>query len=417
MTCLLNSYAQFLQIDTDKTLGGNKKDEMVSVYELYDYNIIMGGNTQSSVSGDLTDANNGGLDYWVILLDSSTMQPIWNKTYGGGNDDVLAHLKLLNDGNYLLSGSSKSDISGDKSQDSKGGWDYWIVKIKPNGDKIWDKTFGGSGDDVLLCVDESWDGGYVIGGYSSSTKSGDKSENSKGGTDYWVVKTDANGNFKWDKTFGGSSQDTLSAIVSDNVKHRYFLAGYSNSPADNDKTASNTGGIDYWVILLNETGTKLWDKTYGGAQTDVLNAAEMSLTKEGYLLVGYSNSNASASKSQDSKGDNDYWVVSTDSMGNGVWDKTIGGNLDDIATSVLFSIEGTHVIGGYSKSDALGDKTQGSNGGWDYWLLKVDSFGNKIYDYDYGGTNNDYMFCLSQSCNRGFYVGGESYSEAGPHKS
>ena len=408
---LFNSYSQALVLDTNKTLGGNSKDKMVSVYEISDNNIIMGGSTESSVSGELTDVNNGGSDYWIILLDSSTMKPIWNKTYGGSKDDVLAHLKLLSDGNYLLTGSSKSDVGGDKTQNSKGGWDYWVVKIKPDGTKIWDKTYGGSADDVLEAAAESWDGGYIIGGYSSSPKSGDKTENSKGGTDYWILKIDANGNFKWDKTFGGSLADTLTTVLSDDVKKRYFIGGYSSSPADNDKTASNVGAEDYWAVLIDNKGNKIWDKTYGGGQTDVLASSEMSLTQNGYLMVCYSNSNAGGSKSENSIGGYDYWIVSTDSAGNVVWDNTLGGNRDDIATCVLFSIEGSYVIGGYSISDGgVGDKLLGSNGEYDYWLLKIDSLGKKIYDYDLGASDNDYMFCLSQSCNRGFYVGGESYS-------
>lgn len=411
-TSIFHAYAQVLIFERDKTLGGNATDQMRTVYELSDYNILMGGTTQSAISGELTDANNGGADYWVVVLDSATFIPLWNKTYGGSNDDYFSQLKLLSDGNYLVAGYSKSNASGDKTQASKGGWDYWVVKIDPNGVKIWDKTFGGSGDDILCSVDESWDGGLILGGYSNSDISGDKSENSRGGNDYWVVKTDVNGVLQWDKTYGGSGEDTLRATLSHNVQQKYLLAGYSNSPDDGDKSVGGIGIIDYWAIQIDENGNKIWDKTYGGSQTNVLSAAELGLTDNGYLLVGYSNSNAGNSKSQNSKGGYDYWAINTDSMGNIVWDKTIGGNIEDYATAVILTIEGAHVIGGYSNSDPTGDKTMGTLGGFDYWLVKVDSTGSILYNYDYGGFDNDFLFCLSQSCSRGLYVGGESFSSA-----
>ena len=102
----------------------------------------------------------------------------------------------------LLAGYSESNASGEKSANSKGSYDYWIIKIDANGNKLWDKTIGGGKNDYLRAITKTDDGAFLLTGYSDSNGTGDKTQPSQGGTDYWVVKIDANGNKLWDKTFG-----------------------------------------------------------------------------------------------------------------------------------------------------------------------------------------------------------------------
>ena len=131
----------------------------------------------------------------------------WDKTFGGDTTESLSSLQQTTDGGYILGGTSYSGISGDKTQASRGDMDYWIVKTDANGIKQWDKTFGGDGDDGLFSLQQTIDGGYILGGYSNSGIGGDKTQASRGDYDYWIVKTDANGMKQWDKTFGGDTLD------------------------------------------------------------------------------------------------------------------------------------------------------------------------------------------------------------------
>src|SRR4029079_14429381 len=126
-------------------------------------------------------------DYWVIKLDANGTK-VWDKTIGGSNLDVLKSLRQTSDGGYILGGYSDSDISGDKTQANKGNKDDWVVKLDASGNKIWDKTIGGSGYDAITSLQQTVDGGYFLGGLSESDISGDKSQNSQGGYDYWAVK-------------------------------------------------------------------------------------------------------------------------------------------------------------------------------------------------------------------------------------
>ena len=148
---------------------------------------MIAGYSNSGLSGDKSQAPQGGYDEWIIKTDASGNKQ-WDKTYGGNGSDEPSQIVISSDGQYVIGGHSDSSPSGDKSESSKGFRDYWILKIDNGGGKIWDKTFGGSGND-----DSSWllttpDNGYLIGGISISGLSGDRSQDSRGLQDYWIVK-------------------------------------------------------------------------------------------------------------------------------------------------------------------------------------------------------------------------------------
>ncbi|MEO5674431.1 MAG: hypothetical protein ABIQ74_07265, partial [Chitinophagales bacterium] len=152
----------------------------------------------------------------------------WDARFGGSDYDWLLSLQQTADGGYILGGYSDSGISGDKTQASQGGYDYWIVKTDAGGVKQWDARFGGSNDDYLFSLQQTADGGYILGGYSWSGISGDKTQASQGANDYWIVKTDAGGVKQWDARFGGSSDEYFNALQQ-TADGGYILGGFSLS--------------------------------------------------------------------------------------------------------------------------------------------------------------------------------------------
>ncbi len=150
-------------------------------------------------------------------------------------------------------GWSWSGRSGDKTQPTKGDNDYWIIKTDARGVSQWDADFGGSSNDYLTPVEQTADGGYILGGYSSSPVSGDKTQATQGGTDYWIVKTDANGKKQWDADFGGSDFDFLSDLKQ-TKDGGYILGGYSSSNTSGNKTQDSKGLNDYWIVKTNPDG-------------------------------------------------------------------------------------------------------------------------------------------------------------------
>ena len=119
---------------------------------------------------------------------------VWDKRFGGSEDDWAWSVAATSGGGYLLVGDSNSTVSGDKSEASRGGRDLWTVKIDSNGTKVWDKRFGGSTGETTQGVIATADGGYLLVGASESGADGDKSEATRGSSDFWAIKIDADGN-------------------------------------------------------------------------------------------------------------------------------------------------------------------------------------------------------------------------------
>lgn len=343
----------------------------------------------------------------------------WDFRYGGSAIDEFHDIIKTSDGGYLVCGYSESGISGDKSQASRGSGDFWILKINAAGVKQWDKRFGGTNYDELFEAQETFDGGFILGGWSNSGIGGDKSQASQGAGDYWIVKTDALGNLQFDKTFGGSFEDYLQSIKQTSDSG-FILAGRSNSGISGDKTQANRGtigsGWDYWVVKINKLGVKQWDKTYGGTADDQLFAVHQT-NDGGYILGGYSDSPISGEKSQNTQGLEDYWMIKTDASGNLQWDKTFGGTSVDQLQTILPTSDGGYLLGGGSASGANGDKSQGSRGNFDYWLVKTSSTGTKQWDKRFGGASADNLFDLIEASEGGYLLCGASSSDANGDKS
>ena len=209
----------------------------------------MGGTSTSNISGDKTEISQGDFDYWVVKLDASgNIQ--WQNTIGGNGFDDLGSLQQTADGGYILGGKSNSNISGDKTENSQGVLDYWVVKLDASGNIQWQNTIGGNGFDELISLQQTADGGYILGGYSVSNISGDKTENSQGGKDYWVVKLDASGNIQWQNTIGGNGNDELYSLQQ-TTDGGYILGGQSISNISGDKTENCQGFYDFWVVKLD----------------------------------------------------------------------------------------------------------------------------------------------------------------------
>jgi hypothetical protein len=397
-------------IKQQRTIGGSRDDLFTTMCLTRDGGFIEGGYSISGLSGEKTEDFKGGYDYWIVKLDKrGSIQ--WDKTIGGSQNDYLQVVLQSNDGGYLLGGYSWSPKFGDKSQDSRGAEDFWVVKLDSAGNKQWDKTIGGSLGDELTAMQQTSDGGYILGGFSSSSKSGEKTQDGKGLLDFWIVKIDAIGNIQWDKTIGGSDYDQLSRIQQ-TTDGGYILGGFSKSNISFDKTGNNRGGNtnDYWLVKTDASGNIQWDKTIGGKKDDVLTAMQQTVDG-GYIIGGWSASNISGEKTQASRGGNDYWVVKTDASGNIQWDKTIGGNAGDNLNAMQQTGDGGYILAGFSGSENSGEKTEGSRGNYDYWVVKTNSTGTIEWDKTIGGSIEDFLVSIMEVKKNQYLLGG--YSQSG----
>jgi type IX secretion system substrate protein len=405
---LFNINSFFAQeIEWQNTIGGNSSDYFRSISQTGDGGYILGGNSWSDISGDKTENSQGNGDYWVVKLDASGVI-LWQNTIGGADWDQLIDISQTTDGGYILGGSSESSISGDKTENSQGGSDYWVVKLDTSGVIQWQNTIGGDFNDYFQSFAQTTDGGYILGGYSNSNISGDKTENSVGSFDYWVVKLDASGVIQWQNTIGGNDADQLFSI-SQTTDGGYMLGGYSRSNISGDKTENSLGSFDYWVVKLDASGVIQWQNTIGGNAADQLFSISQT-TDGGYILGGSSLSINSGDKTEIKQGFQDYWVVKIDASGIIQWQNTIGGNGDDLLYSISQTADGGYILGGWSDSPISGDKTENSQGAIDYWVVKLDASGIIVWQNTIGGADWDQLNAISQTTDGGFILGGSSNS-------
>lgn len=352
-------------------------------------NILIGGYSWSDSSGDKTRPTYYDTlwsDCWIVYVDTNGNK-IWDKTLGGNKGDGCSVMFETNDHAFLIGGGTTSDSSDDITQqpkDSIHAGDFLLFKIDSNGNKIWDKRYGGEGGEIIFSIVGVNDGGYLLGGYSDSNISGDKSDSSRGGEDFWIVKIDSLGNKQWDKTYGGNNDDDLYEIVN-TFDGGYLLAGWSFSDSSGEKSQPNwdTSGVtcDYWIVKIDSLGNKQWDKRYGGTDYDDLFGCEQ-LPDSGFILSGESYSQPSGDKTAPLLGESDYWVIRIDKNGNKVWDKKYGGYDSDQGGLISKTNDGGFLVSGTSGSGIGSDKTQANLGEDDGWIVKIDSGGNKIWDKD-----------------------------------
>jgi hypothetical protein len=207
---------------------------------------------------------------------------------------------------------------------------------------LWNKTYGGTSQDWPWSLVQTWDGGYALAGSTRSFGAGSD--------DFWLVKTDANGNVQWNKTYGGTGWDYAYALVQ-MADGGYALAGGTYS--------SGAGYDDFWLVKTDANGNMQWNKTYGGTGWDCATAL-VQTGDGGYALTGSTTSFGS--------GSNDFWLVKTDASGNMLWNKTYGGTGDDVAWSLVQTWDGGYALAGITGSFGAG--------GQDFWLVKTDASGN-----------------------------------------
>ena len=296
-------------LEWEASYGGDNFELLSSVVQTADGGYLLGGLSLSGISGEKSEPNLGGFDHWIVKI-SATGIVEWDKTLGGAEEERLNVVQIATDGHFLLGGSTQSDAGDDIIDPSIGIKDMWFVKASSvDGSIIWQHRYGGTQVEEMTSFQQTIDGGFFLAGGSDSDISGSKSENSRGGLDMWGIKIDALGNKEWDVTFGGSGLENCYGFKQNSAGY-YLLGGFSGSEIEGDKSEPNLGGWDYWMIYMDESGNKIWDRTIGGTENDVMFNLFQNQTG-GYILAGASNSPISGDKADNTNGLNDFWLVKT----------------------------------------------------------------------------------------------------------
>jgi len=376
-----------------KNFGGSNYDDCNDVIQLVDSGYLLVGTTQSN-DFDVSFLH-GVSDFWVVRIDKN-FNLIWEKTYGGTNQDEAKSVFKSSDGNWVISGFTISQ-DGDVSSNN-GSADFWVIKIDINGDIIWGKNFGGSDLDVCYQGSETFDGLLVFGGKTYSDN-GDVID-FKGGSDYWLITCDANGILLSSNCYGSSNFEICYSMFQ--INKNLYLAGRIQG-SGGDITEYNGGIYDIWILCLDSTKNIIWEKNFGGSGND-----------EPFNIKGFSNNECIISGATTSNDGDitetysdgityDYWVFTIDSNGTLIWQISLGGTAYDEAHSSLLSLNKTYYISGWSNSiDGL---ITDNIGYVDSWTAKL-RFCNNIYyaDLDSDGYGDIYSDTLSCELPLGYVI-------------
>lgn len=285
-------------------------------------------------------------------------------------------------------------------------------------DIIFQNTVGGDEWEFVYDFIQSSDGGYVLVGTSRSNASFDKSENNIGSDDIWVVKLDNTGALEWENTIGGTLRDFALGVEEAN-NGEFIVAGWTASPVSGDITEPILGDSDCYIFKLNSSGEFVWQKYIGGDGFD--GATSIHKLSNGNFLIGAdSNSDISGDKTENGYGENDYWVFEIDTNGNIIWQKTIGGDSLDFLYDAVETADGSIILIGASTSNISGNKTEnsiGPDGRADYWVVKLDTDRNVVWDNTLGGDSLDDVRSGIPTADNGCLIIGQSFSNASGDKS
>lgn len=345
-----------------RAYGGRMGDQALDVVPAPDGGYAVAGWTQSFGAG--------GIDGWIVRVDEEG-NVAWQRTLGGAGGEMFHALAATADGEFLLAGWTTSFGSQ--------GVDGWLVKLNGDGSVAWQRTYGGARDDYFYSVQQSSDGGFVVGG---STASFDAA-----GMDAWLLKLDADGSVMWARRLGSGRDDTIRE-VSFAADGGIVVAGAW------DELSGDLPGTyrasDAFVAKFSPDGRETWSRVIGEAGVERLLSAAYSLDG-GAIVAGWTSSFGA--------GREDAWLAKLDENGSVEWERTYGGPWTDIGWAVQALPDGGFAVAGWSRSVSLGQDMDG-------WLMKVDARGNVVWVRSYGLARDDQLFAMRAAPDGGFVLAG-----------
>ncbi len=357
----------FGNLEWEKSYGGTLRDQMYRAEPTADGGYILGGWSESFTDGNKTAPNLGERDCWVIKTDADG-NIVWQTTVGGDQDDYIFTLHQLTDGGYVFGGFSNSGISGNKTEANLGGFDFFVFKLDADGNLVWQNTIGGSGEDRLHAIVELDGGGFICGGTSESTDF-DHASPILGIEDYWVLKLDDGGNIVWERSYGGNDVDELFDMHEDN-EGNFILAGFTSSDMSGDVTEPIIGMQDGWAVKLDTDGNIIWQNTIGGDMGDRLECAYV-MSDGNYFMGSGSFSPVSGDQIEESWDWDYWLKKLDQETGEIIWQTNLGGYGVDLPRTIMQTSDNSFAICGESTSAEGLEKYTPNYGEYDFWIIKV----------------------------------------------
>jgi len=342
--------------------GGDDTDKAVGTVALENGDIAVVGTCKSF--------NARQSDICVTRVNSNG-KTIWRKMLGGKNTDEASAITRSSDGNILVTGTSRSFS---KSRDR----DIYVAKISLNGKGIWQNTFGGNRAEYGRAIAGTDDGGAIIVGETESFGNGYK--------DIFIVKINKKGNMISEKVMGGDKEELVRGLTR-TLDGSLVMVG--------SREADRVGDGDFFLLKMNQKGKKIWSRTYGGGDEDILNAVTPTLDG-GVVATGYTRSFGSIQT--------DLSVMKFSKNGKLIWHKIYGYKRYDFANAITMTRDGDFIIAG--ATDSMG------KGVYDVYILGLHQNGELFWSGLYGGVNTDIAYGVTRTSDGSIVVVGQSDSKS-----
>jgi hypothetical protein len=307
---------------------------------------------------------------------------LWSRTYGGTEDDVVSSIGATSDGGYIITGYTESFGASEK--------DVWLVKTDNCGNMVWNRTYGGPNSDYGESVQQTSDGGYIVAGYTGWLEElpYDKSDPfyiipanrpHEFHFDAYVVKTDADGNLMWNRTYS-SEGDDYGHSVEQTVDGGYVITGYTRAFGI---AGGDSDDFDVWLFKIDGEGDVEWSRTYGGGCGESVQQT----SDGGYVIGGYTN---------------DFLLIKTDPDGYMTWNKTYDIGREDTAFSVIQTSDEGYLVAGTTRS--FPERVH------DGWVVKTGPDGDMEWNRTYGGSERDSFRSVQQISDGGYIIAGSTRS-------
>jgi PKD repeat protein len=423
---LLTTLAAIAQpsIDWDRTFGGTGFEDLSGGVVTVSDGIVVSGSPQLNAFGN--NPADFSYNFHIMKLDFRG-SIIWQREYGGDDEDRVRSIIKTTDGGFFLSGFSKSGATGNKTSPNKGQEDIWVIKTNALGQLQWEKTYGGNAKDVAFAAAQMPDGSFTVACQTTTGANGDKTEplrNIANIEDLWIINIDGNnGNLRWQKTIGGDGNDQVEDMQIAPDGNLLIAGGTFSKPGSGDVSNDpSLGENDFWLIKLNPNNRQIiWDRRYGGSKNDVCNG--LVLSRNGLIyLAGYTESTATTGLPNGKNtpfygGSYDGWLVETDQNGQKLRDWDFGGTGDDNFVAIYEDADQQLVLGGFSNSDSLtGNRIVARKGGFDFWMVGFDQNRTKTWEKMAGGPDGDIMNNFAELPNGEYVFVGTSNSNIGFEK-
>ncbi|MBA3647316.1 MAG: T9SS type A sorting domain-containing protein [Chitinophagales bacterium] len=330
----------------------------------------------------------------------------WQKTFGGSGNDIMQDIYPTSDGNYIMLGLTSAN-DGDVNCETKGKHDTWVVKMDPAGTILWQHCYGGTKEEgnPNSKIIQTSDGGYL---FETETWSNDVDVVGHHDlSDAWTVKLDSIGNIQWSRSYGGYNWDVPRNIL-ELPGHQYLIMSRSTSSDGDVPPSIDSSDFDAWIFIVDSIGNILTNKIYGGTGNDDLYTAIFN--SDGNLsLFGLTSSNDGdlAGMNVDST---EGWMLKIDLSGNILSNHVYGGAYTQSFLDAITTEDAGYLAVGESNNPA--PVNFGSyHGEADFWAVKLDSIGNIQWQGLYGGSANETFRRVKKAFGtKGYFLAGTSTS-------